>query len=378
MKVIITGADGLLGIHMRALLTARNAAAVYTGNKEPFEILLANRIHFADDDWLVSSLQGADAVFHFAGVNRGAENDVATGNQAIATRLVHFLNLAQATPHVVYANTIHCRNDSAYGVGKNAAGQILGSWAESISAKYTNLILPHLFGEGGKPFYNSVTATLCYQIAREEKVELNPDGKVELLHAGAVADLALTGVMKGSAGEVEPPGTSFGVVELHQKLQSMATEYRNGLFPNLDETIDIQLFNVLRTNLFPAYYAHELPLNIDQRGILFEAVKGGRGQSFLSWTKPGVTRGDHFHLGKVERFLVVSGQACIRVRHIFDTEIHEFNISGDQPAFVDMPTLHTHSIENTGSEPLLTLFWANEIFDPEFPDTYATKVLSHL
>ena len=377
MKVIITGADGLLGTHMRALLTAKNAAAVYAGNKEPFEVLLANRALFANDDWLASSLQGADAVFHFAGVNRGADNEVATGNQAIASRLVHFLSNAKATPHVVYANTIHCRNDSAYGKGKNTAGQMLGSWAASESAKYTDLILPHLFGEGGKPFYNSVTATLCYQIAREEKVELNPDGKVELLHAGDVADLALKVVMKGSTEQVEPQGIGFGVVELHRKLEMMATEYRNGLIPNLDATIDIQLFNVLRTNLFPAYYAQELPLNIDQRGVLYEAVKGGRGQSFLSWTKPGVTRGDHFHLGKVERFLVVSGQACIRVRHIFDTQIYEFNISGDKPAFVDMPTLHTHSIENIGSEPLLTLFWANEIFDPEFPDTYATKVLSN-
>jgi len=376
MRVIITGADGLLGTHMRALLTAKNAAAVYAEKKEPFEILLANREFFADDDRLATSLQDIDAVFHFAGVNRGNDDDVAYGNQAIATRLVDFLELAKATPHVVYANTIHCRNDSAYGVGKNAAGQILGSWAKSVSAEFTNLILPHLFGEGGKPFYNSVTATLCYQISREEKVELNPDGKVELLHAGDVAGLALSMVTNGSIAECEPPGIEFGVVELHDKLSSMATDYRNGLFPDLDETIDVQLFNVLRSYFFPAYYAQELPLNVDQRGVLFEAVKGGRGQSFLSWTKPGVTRGDHFHLGKVERFLVVSGQACIRVRHIFGSEIYEFNINGDKPAFVDMPTLHTHSIENTGSEPLLTLFWANEIFDPEFPDTYATKVLS--
>jgi UDP-2-acetamido-2,6-beta-L-arabino-hexul-4-ose reductase len=376
MRVLITGADGLLGTHLRALLAAKNAAAAYKQKPEPFQIQSAGRTIFDDDVELANALNDVEAIFHFAGVNRGTEYDVANGNQALAGRLIEFLENSNACPHIVYANSIHSRADSAYGRGKRVAAEMLQAWTASASAKFTNLILPHLFGEGGKPFYNSVTATLCHQIANSETVELNPEGKVELLHVGDVADFALKQVLAGEAfNPCELSGKEFGIIELHEKLLSMSKAYEGGLIPDLDEVIDVQLFNTLRSYLFPAYYAKELPLNTDQRGTLYEAVKGGRGQTFLSWTKPGVTRGDHFHLRKVERFLVVSGQARIRVRHIFSDKIHEFDIDGDHPAFVDMPTLHTHSIENIGSEPLLTLFWANEIFDPGNPDTYATKVL---
>ena len=116
--------------------------------------------------------------------------------------------------------------------------------------------------------------------------------------------------------------------------------------------------------------------NEDSRGVLFEAVKGGgSGQTFMSTTRPGVTRGDHFHLNKVERFLVVSGEATIRIRRVLDNQVWEFPVSGSRPQAVDMPTLCTHSIENTGSEELLTLFWTHEIFEPDTPDTYADTVL---
>jgi len=134
--------------------------------------------------------------------------------------------------------------------------------------------------------------------------------------------------------------------------------------------------NRRRAAHYPAGFPRALKLNEDIRGALFEAVKGGGGgQSFLSWTKPGVTRGNHFHLNKVERFLVVQGQAIIRIRRVLQDEIWEFAVSGDRPSAVDMPTLHTHSIENIGAEPLLTLFWTNEIFDPNEPDTYFDPVL---
>ena len=118
-----------------------------------------------------------------------------------------------------------------------------------------------------------------------------------------------------------------------------------------------------------------VPQNNNGEIVLFETVKGGGGgQTFASWTEPGVERGNHYHRHKMERFLVLSGQAKICIRRLFDSTVHSFNVSGDKPMAIDMPTLHTHSIINTGDEPLLTLFWAHEIFDPEYPDTYAHNV----
>ncbi|MFM2389123.1 MAG: hypothetical protein RLZZ437_678, partial [Pseudomonadota bacterium] len=147
------------------------------------------------------------------------------------------------------------------------------------------------------------------------------------------------------------------------------------IYPAFADDFDVALFNSYRAATYPAGWPRPLRLNTDARGTLFEAAKGGSGgQTFLSTTKPGVTRGDHFHLHKVERFLVVQGQATIRIRKVLTGEVWTYQVSGDAPAPVDMPTLHTHSIENTGTGDLLTLFWTHDQFDPANPDTYADKV----
>jgi len=375
VKVLITGAGGLLGTHMHALLKAHNCAAAFHGNEQPFDICIADRITFQNANSLAGKLEHVEAIFHFAGINRGAEEEVATGNQDIAKKLAAAVNAAGVSPHIVYANSTHSMGDSPYGKGKAEAAGILSEEAVRSNGRFSDLVLPHIFGEGGQPFYNSVTATLCHQISIQEQPTLSADGRVELLHAGEVAKISLNQVIEKRAGVVSPAGTQMGVIELYEKLKRFYDDYKVGLLPDIDNDFQIALFNTLRSYLFPGYFPVSYKLNKDDRGVLFEAVKGGAGQTFLSWTKPGVTRGDHFHLKKVERFAVVSGEAVIRIRHLFDGTVHEFPVTGKEPVYIDMPTMHTHSIENTGDSDLLTLFWANEIFDPAQPDTYALKVL---
>ena len=243
--------------------------------------------------------------------------------------------------------------------------------------KYVDLVLPHIFGECAKPFYNNVTATLVKQLIDGKDVELNPDGRVSLLHAGEAAQIAIDAGLKGVAQSIVPDGHGFGVTELYSLLKDMHCSYQNNCYPALENEFQIQLFNSYRAATYPSGWPMQLVRNEDTRGMLFEAVKGGSGgQTFLSTTLPGVVRGDHFHLHKVERFLVLSGEAIIRVRRVLRDEVWEYRVNGDNPTPVDMPTLHTHSIENIGDTELLTLFWTNEIFDPDTPDTYADKVLS--
>jgi UDP-2-acetamido-2,6-beta-L-arabino-hexul-4-ose reductase len=147
--------------------------------------------------------------------------------------------------------------------------------------------------------------------------------------------------------------------------------YAGHVFPDVRDDFDRDLFNTFRSYLYPHRYPTALTLHEDPRGCLFEAVKTHNGgQTFLSTTKPGITRGNHYHTRKIERFLVVSGQAEIRLRRVFDSEVQVFKVSGDQPAYVDMPTLHTHNITNTGSSDLITLFWTHEFYDPNMPDTF--------
>jgi len=371
-KVVVTGAGGLIGWHAWARLHADNCAAGFRGDDLPYDLVRLDHAGFEDDATLHAALTGADAVLHFAGVNRADSDDIVeAANPVIARRLVSGCQAAGVTPHIVYANSTHAVTDTPYGRSKRIAAEILAA-----AGPLTNLILPHIFGEGARPFYNNVTATLIHQILAGEDVTVNPDGKVQLLYAGEAAQTAIDAARAGTVGNVTPAPNPITVPDLLAKLQAFHATYQANIYPDLSEAFDLALFNSYRAASYPDQWPRPLKLHSDARGTLFEAVKGGGGgQTFLSTTLPGVTRGDHFHLHKVERFLVVQGEAIIRVRKVGHDDVWAYKVSGDAPAPVDMPTLHTHSIENIGDIPLLTLFWTHDLFDPANPDTFADKVL---
>ena len=224
--------------------------------------------------------------------------------------------------------------------------------------------------------YNNVTATLIHQVLDGTHPTVNPDGRVQLLHASTAAQAAIDAMLQGQTGVIQPTPRPITVPDLLAKLQAFHTLYTRNIYPAFADDFDVALFNTYRAATYPDGWPRPLTLHSDARGTLFEAAKGGSGgQTFLSTTRPGVTRGDHFHLTKVERFLVVQGQATIRIRKVLSDQVWTYAVTGDAPAPVDMPTLHTHSIENTGPGDLLTLFWTHDQFDPANPDTFADKVL---
>lgn len=371
-RVVVTGAGGLLGWHGAAHLHARNCAAGFKGEPLPFDLVGLDRTAFSDDAALAAALTGADVVLHFAGVNRGADADVERGNVEIAERLATACRTAGVAPHIVYANSTHAGTDSPYGRSKRAAGDILAA----VTPRFTDLVLSHIFGEGARPFYNNVTATLIHRVTHGETPTVNAGGQVRLLHAGAAVEAAIGAFLDGTTGELRPEPRPMGVEDLLARIQGFHAAHMSGVFPDLADPFDLALFNSYRAALYPGFFPRPLKLNSDPRGVLFEAVKGGGGgQTFLSWTEPGVTRGNHFHLDKVERFLVLEGEAVIRIRRVLGGPVWEYHVNGAAPAAVDMPTLHTHSIENISDKPLLTLFWTQAIFDPAAPDTYADPVL---
>lgn len=372
LKIVVTGSSGLLGWHAAARLHAENCAAKFRKHAEPFQYVMLDHAAFDDNATLHAALTGADAVLHFAGVNRAADHVVEAANPSIAQRLVDGCKAAGALPHIVYSNSTHAVRDTPYGRSKRRAGEILAQ----LSGRYTDLVLPHIFGERAHPRYNNVTATFIEAVINGETPDINPDGHVSLLHAGAAARAALDAVVYNLTGELRPAARDIAVSELFEILHGFHTDYMANIYPDLRDDFTMALFNSYRVALYPNGFPRPLKLNTDARGTLFEAVKGGGGgQTFLSTTAPGVTRGGHFHLNKVERFLVVQGEAIIRIRAVLGEEIWEYRVSGANPAPVDMPTLHTHSIENVGNGPLLTLFWSHDLFDPANPDTYADEVL---
>lgn len=366
MKVGITGADGLIGWHFCChLLTLPDIS-----------IVTANRTTFSSPELLDRFVAQCDVIFHLAGANRGADADVEATNIQLAEVLVASLQRCDRQPHVLFSSSIHQDRDNAYGRSKRIASQLLQNWADKVGANYTCLILPHVFGEHGRPNYNSVVSTFCYQLANGHQPIIDRDGDLELLHTSDVVGAGLEAMWSASGGDLRPAGRRITVSEMLTELSLLDDHYRRGIIPEFTDQFSLNLFNVYRSYLYPQFYPQSLVKHQDDRGGLFEAVKTDHGgQAFLSTTVPGITRGDHFHFHKVERFLVVSGQAEIRLRKLFSDSVETFTVSGDQPVFIDMPTLHTHNITNTGTTELLTFFWSHEIFDPENPDTWSEPVM---
>lgn len=379
MKVVVTGSAGLIGWHACARLHALNCAARFRGDAEPHSVAALDRKNFNDDAALKRALSGAGAVLHFAGINRASETEQEDGNIALAQRIANAIDAHAPNATVVYANSTHEASDNAYGRGKRGAADVLAVRADHANAPFANLILPHIFGEGGRAFYNNVTGSLCRQIVDGEESVINPDGAVELVHAGDASQNAIDWGLAGQGGCDRINGVKIGIPALHKKLLSFHESYANFVFPDLSDPFDLALFNTYRQHLYPDCFPKPVKVNVDARGRLFECAKGGGGgQSFVSWTEPGVTRGEHFHLHKVERFLVIEGRARIAMRKVLTAEAYAFEVSGDEPACVDMPTLWTHKLTNIGDVPLVTLFWTHDIFDPAAPDTYADPVGSTL
>jgi UDP-2-acetamido-2,6-beta-L-arabino-hexul-4-ose reductase len=371
MKLAVTGAAGLLGWHAAARIHALNCAARFRGEEPPHELVQINHALFADPAQLAQALEGVDAILHFAGVNRGEEAEVEAANPRIAQELIDACKAASAAPHILYANSTHAANDSFYGRSKRIAGELL----QDFAPRYTGFVLPHIFGECAKPYYNNVTATLIDQIWKGEEPTINPEGHVQLLHSGAAAQMFIDAAIEGTSGIVEPQGRDTGIQELYDKLCAFHADYTANIFPDVSDPFDLALFNSYRTAGLPDHYPRTLKLNSDQRGTLFESAKGGNAShTFISTTHPGQSRGDHFHFELVERFLVVQGDAVIKIRKVLSDEVHEFHVCGDTPVAIDQVPLHTHSIVNTGDKDVVTFFWAHKVFDPANPDTYADPV----
>lgn len=362
-RIAVTGPDGFLAWHLRC------AHWAHTG----VDITPIGRSEYSDAARMDAALEQVDVVVHLAGVNRGVDDSVlAKANIELAQGLATGLARAGRSIDVIYGNSIHSRGVSAFGSSKRRGAEILEAACGALEGRFVDVLLPNVFGEHGKPFYNSFVASFCHQLARGDVPTIDLDREVPLLHAQDAAAVLLVAAGGETAGELAPAGTPFAVSEVLKRLSGIRDRYVDAQLPDLSDPFTRALFNTYRSYTVPQGWPIMPTRHSDQRGSLVEAVRasGGETQVFYSTTVPGFTRGEHFHLRKVERFLVLSGEAVIRMRRLFTEEVVEFRVSGDEPAILDMPTLWTHSIINVGDRDLLTLFYADDEFNPADPDTY--------
>jgi len=368
--IAVTGAEGFIGRHVLDRLRREpGLRGVPTG-----------RADFGSRERLVEVLRGCSAVVHCAGVNRGEPENVESGNPALAGQLVAALEVVGGRPRVIYTTSTQERLDNPYGRGKRRAGEILGEWGSRSGAPVVSLVIPNVFGGGGRPFYNSVVATFCHQLALGEEPQIKEDRRLPLVYVNRVADrlveLATSPDLRSGALEL-PADVQASVSEVLTLLRRFRTFLVDrGAVPALGNRFELELYHTFRAYLGPKALEWKSEPRTDARGTLFEIFKQAQGgQTFFSTTKPGIIRGNHYHTRKIEKFCVVKGSAVIRMRRIGTREVIEFPVSGAAPAAVEMPVYHAHHIENTGEGELVTLFWSNEVFDPADPDTFAENVI---
>lgn len=315
-------------------------------------------------------------MIHIAGVNRAPREELLIENVRLAQTLTTTFDQIGVRPSIVFANSIQSGNPSAFGQTKQAAADHLAAWGREAGARVADVRLPNLFGEHGRPHYNSVVATFCDQLTRGIAPAVLDDREIQLLHVQDAVDRMLELVEARASGVFQPKGRPILVSELLEKLAGFHALYVTGQIPDVSDQMDRALFNTYRSFCFPDSYPIYPPLRSDSRGDLFEFLRshGGKSLLFCSTSRPGVSRGEHFHLRKIERFLVISGSAVIALRRLFSVNVVRFEVSGQRPAIIDIPTMWTHSITNSGSSELMTLFWADELYDPSQPDTYTEHV----
>ena len=370
LKVGITGQAGFVGTHLFNFLGLK---------KEEIE-LIPFADEFYDSQEILNDFVGkCDTIVHLAGMNRHGEPEVIyQTNIRLTTQLIEALLATNNKPHIIFSSSTQEERDNPYGKSKKEARLMLESWAEKNNAVFTGLVIPNVFGPFGRPFYNSFISTFSYQLSHEETPKIDVDASIRFIYVIDLVNKIYELIRKPVSAspflvDHTAERTVSGILAL--LISYKENYFDQGLIPVLKDDFEVALFNTFRSYFEMSHYPVSLKKNTDNRGFLIEVVKANTpGQMFYSSTVPGITRGNHFHTRKVERFCVLAGRASIKLRKIGTEEVFEFLVSGDKPEFIDMPVWFTHNITNIGDSDLLTLFWCNEIFNPDDPDTWFQPV----
>jgi len=371
VQLVITGANGFVG---------SNLVTTLRRNEDINIIPIGSDVSAAE---LEEALAQADFVIHLAGVNRPeTEDEFTAGNTDFTSTVCALLAKHGRKIPVILSSSTQAEIDNPYGVSKRAAEEVVQQYAEQHGGTALIYRLTNVFGKWCRPNYNSAVATFCHNIARGLPLTISDrSNQVKLVHVDDViasfsADLAADhapGVVLREAG----PEYSLTLGELVDQIESFRAMRESLLVPDLEPGFVQKLYSTYLSYLEEDQFAYNLTKHVDPRGSLAEFVKSPHfGQLFISRTKPGITRGDHYHHVKTEKFLVVDGQAMVRFRDIRgESDVIEYQVDGEEFRVVDIPPGYTHSIENVGKGILITVFWASEIFDQERPDTYGMPVL---
>jgi UDP-2-acetamido-2,6-beta-L-arabino-hexul-4-ose reductase len=378
ITVGITGQPGFIGTHLY------NTLGLYPDKftRIPFED------HYFDSrDKLETFVQECDVIVHLAAMNRHNDPKVLyQTNIKLVKQLIKSCETTNSKPHILFSSSTQELHDNRYGRSKKEGRKLFEQWADKNNGQFTGLIIPNVYGPFGHPYYNSVVATFCHQLTHDEQPLIETDGNLKLIYVGELVnhiieiieqvykehqnDVVINEILIQSTAEIK-------VSALLKLIEDYKQNYfGKGEIPDLNSPFRKNLWNTFLCYIDHAsFFPFSLKLNNDDRGSFVETVKlNSGGQVSFSTSFPGVTRGNHFHTRKAERFAVIKGKARIELRCIGTDKVLSFNLDGKEPSFVDMPVWYTHNITNIGNDELYTIFWINEHYDANDPDTFFEKV----
>ena len=370
MKILVTGAKGFIGKNLIFELRNKGYEDIYEYDIDTKEGMLDE---YARD---------CGFIFHLAGVNRPKEaGEFMQGNFGFTTLLLDKLKEHQNKCPVMMSSSIQAALDNPYGISKKAGEDLIFEYGKEIGAKVYVYRFPNVFGKWCRPNYNSAVATFCHNIANGLPIQVNDrNTMMNLVYIDDVVEELINALegrpSKDSSGYCFVPVTHNAALgEIADLINSFKDSRKDLEIPDMGDGFTKKLYSTYLSYLPKDSFSYPLKMNIDSRGSFTEIIRTKNcGQFSVNITKPGITKGNHWHHTKNEKFLVVSGKGIVRFRKIDTDEIIEYQVDGEKMEVVDIPPGYTHNITNTGDTDLVTFMWVNEPYDPNKPDTYFLEV----
>lgn len=372
IKVGITGQAGFVGTHLYNTLGL---------TPDKYERIAFEDSYFQNVDSLRAFVKQCDIIVHLAAMNRHPDPQVIYDtNIKLVKQLIEAMEAEGATPHILFSSSTQEERDNEYGKSKREGRELLEQWAMRNNANFTGMVVPNVYGPFGMPNYNSFVATFCHKLTHGETPQVLQDSVVNLIYVGSLVAHIIHKIETKTVAierDLVPFDFEKKVTDILSLFENFKTLYFDqGFIPELKDRNEINLFNTFRCYIDNAKrFPVKLVQHADPRGVFVETIKlGVGGQVSFSTTVPGITRGNHYHIRKIERFTVIKGKALIQLRKIGTSEVLDFYLDGSEPSYVDMPIWYTHNITNIGEDELYTQFWINEWYDPNDGDTYFETV----
>jgi UDP-2-acetamido-2,6-beta-L-arabino-hexul-4-ose reductase len=376
IKVGITGQSGFIGTHLYNELGLLS---------ERFERISFQSNYFDGPSLLSDFVKKCDVIVHLAAVNRHQDsNELYRINITLAEKLVDALQRENVTPHIIFSSSTQETLNNLYGKSKREGRGLLENWAKENNASFTGMIIPNVYGPFGLPNYNSFIATFCHKLIHNEEPNIVTNSDVHLVYVSSLCKYILSDIEDVRLSASPSIKEKYILPDFTKKVSDILSLFKifqeqyfyQGIIPFLANIHDVNLFNTFRSYIdADSFFPYELKQNTDDRGVFIETIKTGvGGQVSFSTTKSGITRGNHYHTRKIERFTVIKGEAKIQMRKIGTEQVYKFYLDGMHPSFVDMPIWFTHNITNIGNEDLYTQFWVNEWYDASNSDTFFENI----